>query len=150
MSSRSAEAFRRAAGAFVFLAVAAILRAGAPTAEILGTWNGTSTCVRSPEFPACHDEVVVYEFREAASGGGAVTLAAYKIVDGEKGLMGEMDFTHDAKQGAWLSEFQNARFHGVWTFVVKGDEISGTLVDLPSKHLVRNVAVRRQKPASAK
>jgi hypothetical protein len=116
-----------------------------PVAGILGEWRGTSTCVKSPEFPSCHDEIVVYEFRRSAAGADAVTLAAYKIVDGEKQLMGEMDFSFDAKEGAWTSEFQTARYHGLWTFFVKQDSITGTLVDLPSRHVVRNVSVRRGK-----
>jgi hypothetical protein len=132
---------------FAVLVLTATAAAASPphAADILGTWNGTSTCVKSPEFPSCHDEVVVYEFRKADSGADAVTLAAFKIVNGEKQLMGEMDFAFDAKQGAWVSEFQNSRFHGRWAFVVRDGEIKGTLVDLPSNHLVRNVSVRREK-----
>ena len=129
------------------LSATALSAAPAPVAEILGEWHGTSTCVKSPEFPSCHDEVVVYEFRKAAAGGDTVTLAAYKIVDGEKLLMGEMDFSYDEKQGAWASEFRSPRYHGLWTFFVKQGAITGTLVDLPSKHVVRNVSVRREKPA---
>ena len=141
MSSRWIDGRLVAALALLIPAGAAL--ASAPVDEILGTWNGTSTCVKSPEFPSCHDEVVVYEFRRAAAGSDAVTLAAYKIVDGEKQLMGEMDFAHDAKQAAWTSEFRSPRYHGLWTFFVKGDSLTGTLVDLPSRHVVRNVAVRR-------
>lgn len=129
--------------ALALFAWAGVASAAAPVEEILGEWRGTSTCVKSPEFPSCHDEVVVYEFRRSSSGTEAVTLAAYKIVDGEKQLMGEMDFTHDAKQSAWTSEFRSPRYHGLWTFFVKGDSLTGTLVDLPSRHVVRNVAVRR-------
>jgi hypothetical protein len=124
----------------------AVGTAASPRAAILGTWRGTSTCVKSPEFPACHDEVVVYEFRESSSGSDAATLEAFKIVNGEKQSMGEIEFTRDAKQGAWVSEFTTPRVHVLWTFVARGDEITGTLVDLPSKHLIRNVAVKRQKP----
>jgi hypothetical protein len=145
VSSKSAETLRRAGAGLLLCAAAALALAAAPAQEILGTWLGTSTCVKNPDFPACRDEVVVYEFREAASGGGAVTLAAYKIVDGEKGLMGEMDFTYDAKQRAWTSELKTARVHALWTFFVKGEAITGTLVDLPSTHLVRNVAVKRER-----
>ncbi len=141
MSSKSISRGLLAALALIVSACAAF--AAAPVEEILGEWRGTSTCVKSEEFPSCHDEVVVYEFRRAAAGGERVSLAAYKIVDGEKQLMGEMDFDYDARQSAWTSEFRNARYHGLWTFAVKGDAITGTLVDLPSRHVVRNVAVRR-------
>lgn len=135
---------------FVLLLLAASAAFAAPAEEILGEWRGTSTCVKSPEFPSCNDEVVVYEFRRGASGSEAVTLAAYKIVDGEKQLMGEMDFAYDAKQGAWTSEFRSARYHGLWTFVVRQEAITGTLVDLPSKRVVRNVAVRRVKAGAGR
>ncbi len=133
-----------ALGALALLSAAA---AGAASRkdEILGTWRGTSTCVKSPDFPACHDEVVVYEVRDSAAGGDAVTMAAFKIVGGEKQLMGEMDFTWDAKAGAWTSEFQTPRVHGLWTFFVKGGDITGTLVDVPSKQLVRNVSVKKDR-----
>ena len=133
-----------AAALWGLLAAARAASAAAPVETILGEWRGTSTCVKSAEFPSCHDEIVVYEFRRAAAGGDRVTLAAYKIVGGEKLLMGEMDFDYDARQAAWTSEFRSAQYHGLWTFFVKGDAITGTLVDLPSRHVVRNVAVRRE------
>jgi hypothetical protein len=134
-------------GAFAVLVgffAAAVTFAAAPRAAILGTWKGTSTCVKNPDYPSCHDEVVVYEFKESA-GSDAVTLAAFKVVNGETGLMAEMEFTWDDKQGAWVSELTTPRVHGLWTFFVRGDEIAGTLVDLPSRHLIRNVAVKRSK-----
>ena len=59
--------------------------------------------------------------------------------------MGRSDFTWDAKQEAWVSELTTPRVHALWTFVVRGDEITGTLVDLPSKHLIRNVRPRRSR-----
>ena len=139
----------RRLGALVFLfgfLVAAAAFAAAPRAAVLGTWNGTSTCVKSAEFPSCHDEVVVYEFKESTKNGNATTLDAFKIVNGEKQFMGPLEFTWDAKQEAWVSEYTTPRVHILWTFFVRGDEIAGTLVDLPSKHLIRNVAVKKQKP----
>jgi hypothetical protein len=117
--------------------------AAAPTKEIVGIWRGTSTCVKSGEFPACNDESVEYDAREAA--GATVHLVAYKFVGGEKQPMGEMDFAYDERLGAWTSEFRNARYHGLWTFTIRGDALTGTLVDVPSGHRVRDVAVRREK-----
>jgi hypothetical protein len=128
------------------LCVAANAFAAAPRAAILGTWKGTSTCVNGTEFPSCHDEVVVYEFKESAKGGDAVTVDAFKIVGGEKQFMGDLEFGWDAKQEAWVSELTTPRVHALWTFFVHGDDLTGTLVDLPSKHLIRNVAVKKQKP----
>jgi hypothetical protein len=60
--------------------------------------------------------------------------------------MGDLEFGWDAKQEAWVSELTTPRVHALWTFFVHGDDLTGTLVDLPSKHLIRNVAVKKQKP----
>ena len=116
----------------------------APDDTLLGTWRGTSTCVDRPRHPACQDEVVVYEFRRKAGEEGVVTLNAGKIVEGQLLPMGELDFRWDAGRRAWTSEFRNERVHILWSFVVRGDAIEGTLVDLPDGSLVRNVAVKRQ------
>jgi len=131
------------AAALAAAATTAAAFAAAPTKEFVGIWRGTSTCVKSGEFPACNDESVEYDAREAA--GGTVHVMAYKFVGGEKGLMGEMDFAWDEKLGAWTSEFQNARFHGIWKFTIRGDALTGTLVDVPTGHKVRDVAARREK-----
>lgn len=144
MFSRSAERRGRQAVAALCFATAAASGLASPAPPIVGTWRGTSTCVQNPDFPACRDEVVIYEVREASAGGAAVKCSAYKIVDGEKQFMGDLEFVYDGKQGAWTSEFQNARAHGLWTFRVEGDALTGTLVDLPARHLVRNIAARRE------
>ncbi len=129
----------------IFL-LAAVMMAppeAAPRAAILGTWRGTSTCVDRTRHPACKDEVVIYDFREKAGDARAVTLDAKKVVDGEVLPMGELDFAWDADEGAWTCEMKTSRVHALWSFVVKGNEITGTLVDLPGGERVRNVAVRR-------
>jgi hypothetical protein len=138
---RSADAAKALAAATLFGAAAQVF-AAAQKAEIIGVWRGESVCVKSPEFPACRDESVEYDVYDAA--GGAVHLSAYKYVDGQKVLMGEMDFTYDEKVGSWTSEFRSERYHGLWTFSVGGDTLTGTLVDLPSKHKVRDILVRRE------
>lgn len=142
------EAMRRLAAGVVLVLIAAAAKASAsvPKGEIVGIWRGVSACVKSPEFPDCNDESVEYDFYDAA--GGAVHLAAYKFFNGDKVLMGEMDFTYDEKIGSWTSEFQNPRYHGLWTLTVGGDALTGTLVDLPSGHKVRDVLVRRDSPPS--
>jgi len=145
MSNRQRCGARDGAVAVLLLTAASLLASPAPVAEVLGDWRGTSTCVKSAEFASCRDEVVIYEFRKAAEG-ERVVLTAYKIVDGEKQLMGEFYLTWDAQQGAWTKDFQNERYHGLFTYVVHGDDITGTLVDLPSRHVIRNISVRREKP----
>ena len=144
---RFAEAMRRLGAAGLLSAAAAFASAAAPKAEIIGVWRGASVCVKSPEFPACRDESVEYDVSDAP--GGAVHLAAYKFVDGEKAPMGDMDFAYDEKRRSWTSEFQSARYHGLWTFTIDGDALTGTLVDLPSRRKVRDVSARRE-PTRAK
>jgi len=129
-------------------AVAFALAQGSPAApprrdEILGTWKGTSTCVDRVRYPACKDEVVVYEFREMAGAPETVLLQGDKIVGGQRVNMGELEFVWDAGEGAWLSEFRIRNNHGLWRFVVHGTSLEGPLVDLPEKNLARKVAVKR-------
>ena len=127
------------------LLMAGVLAAAAPDprAAFLGTWRGTSTCVDRARHPACADEVVIYEVREKPGDNRAVLLKADKVVEGKVLPMGEMEFTYDDSRGEWLSEFQNARVHILWSFVVDGRKIEGTLVDLPDGALVRRVAVEK-------
>jgi hypothetical protein len=137
--------FRRTAAAAALALALALDSPAAPSRrkEILGTWTGTSTCVDRARYPACKDEVVVYEFREKSSAPDGVSLQADKIVDGKRVTMGDLDFAYDAAEGAWLSEFRNRSNHILWRFVVHGTSIEGTLVDLPEKNLIRRVAVKR-------
>ena len=130
--------------AAILAATASASPSPAPVDSILGTWRGTSTCVDRQRHPACKDEVVVYEFRRKAGEEGVVTLNAGKIVEGQILPMGELDCRWDAERRSWTSEFRNERVHILWRFVVRGDAIEGTLVELPDGSLVRNVAVKRQ------
>ena len=111
-------------------------------ARVVGTWQGTSTCTDKVAFPACHDEQVVYVIRPLGAGADSVTVKADKIVNGARESMGDLQFGSSG-DGTWLAEFKTERFHDRWTLTVEGDRITGTLVDLPSGRLVRNVALRR-------
>ena len=51
---------------------------------ILGVWRGTSVCVNREAAPACRDEEVIYDFREATPpAAGKLTLKADKIEGGK-------------------------------------------------------------------
>lgn len=119
----------------------AAAQAAAPPA-ILGTWRGTSTCVDKVAFPACHDEVVIYDVR-AQPGTDSVIVRADKIVNGARDFMGELTFGRDST-GAWVAEFRGPRAHDRWTLVVTGDGMSGELIDPASGRRVRRVALRRE------
>jgi len=113
---------------------------------MLGVWRGTSLCANREVTPACKDEEVVYEFRETSPpAAGKLTMAADKIVNGERQPMGELDFVWDPKAGAWVCEI-HSRYHGLWSFAPPKDgELAGTLVLLPEKTVVRKAAAKRAK-----
>ena len=141
-------------GLFVLLAVAAVpwppvSAAGAGSAagkgepaELLGVWKGTSTCTDLVAAPACHDEVVVYEF-EHGDKAGVVRWKAYKIVKDEKLFMGEMDLAYDAAEACWKAEFSSPRGRTVWRLVVEKDHITGTGRLDPGGQTIRKIDVRR-------
>ena len=108
----------------------------------VGTWRGTSTCVNREFAPACKDEVVVYEVARTDKPGVA-HMKAYKIVDGEKGLMGEMDYTFDAKNACWSGEFRNERVHVVHRLKIEGASMTGTLSDVATGTTVREMELKR-------
>jgi len=133
---------RLAAAVLLSVVGAPALAAGvAPKAEIIGTWRGVSVCVKSSEVPDCNDESVEYDVDDVD--GGAVRLVAYRLFDGKRDWMFEMDFTYAEKIHSWTSQFENPRYHGLWTLTVAGDSMKGTLVDLASGHKARDVVARR-------
>ncbi len=114
----------------------------APPSDIIrGTWRGTSVCTDRERAPACKDEEVLYEFTPVTE--VKVRLKADKIVGGNVVPMGELDFDYDAGARVWKSEFESPRVHGLWSFSVAGDRLYGTLVDLPSRAVLRTVTGAR-------
>jgi hypothetical protein len=93
--------------------------------------------------PACHDEVVVYEFTPGAKP-GTVHWKADKIVDGKRDPMGEMDLTYDTDDACWKAEFQSPRVHSVWCLVVYRAHMTGTARLVPGKQTVRRIDVRKE------
>jgi hypothetical protein len=119
----------------------------APTAhdrtEILGTWQGTSTCTDRIAAPACSDEVIVYEVTPGAAPGMA-HQKAFKIVNGQRDLMGEMDFTYSADDHCWRAEFTSPRLTSVWCLAVTGSTMRGSAWLMPGKKVVRVVSAQKQ------
>ena len=114
------------------------------TDEIVGTWRGTSTCVDRVAAPACNDEQVVYEVAASPDAPERVTIKGDRIVDGKRVFMGDLEYT-PAKDGSWTAEFQSPRVHSQWRLVVSGDSMTGTAILLPSKAVVRRLALQREK-----
>jgi|KBSSwiStaDraftv2_1062776.scaffolds.fasta_scaffold00004_73 hypothetical protein len=125
-------------------AFAGPLLAASPREEVLGTWRGTSTCVNKEKHPACKDEVVIYEIRPSKTAAEGIEVSADKVVNGERGTMGVLEFTYDARRKAWTSELTTRRGErALWILPVVGKRIDGELVDLPDGGRVRVVAVKK-------
>ncbi len=104
---------------------------------VLGNWEGESTCT-IPDSP-CHNEHVVYEIK--AEKAPALAVDAYKIVGGEKQFMGTLACRY-------LASEQTLRCVGrrpddIWTIMINGDSMTGTLTVGPDKKLYRKVKVDR-------
>ena len=115
----------------------------APKAEILGIWKGTSICTKVELNEFCQDETVVYNFVDVPDQPATVALKAGRIVDNTVRPMYSLYVTFRPDQGRWTCEFEKPRVRGIWTYVVHGDEMTGTATVLPSLTIVRNVEARR-------
>ena len=129
----------------LFLSWAGAALCGAPADRIVGTWRGTSTCVDRVAAPACNDEVVVYEIERSAGKPDSVTTKEDKLVDGKRVPMGVLEFKRGVTEDAWLTEFETPRVHGRWELLLSGDQMTGTLLLLPSKTVVRRMSLVRDK-----
>lgn len=139
MTRRPAIAF-----ALALAAAASVSADDSAQKKIVGTWKGTSTCVDLEAAPACKDERVIYEISAVARAADRVRVQADKVVGGERGTMGVMDYGLQS-DGSWTSEFRNARVHSAWRLVVDGDRIAGTGALLPENTLVRRIELTREK-----
>lgn len=111
--------------------------------KVLGDWEGESVCVDKNR-PACKNEHVVYHLSKTEGGGpDAVTMRADKIVNGKPEEMGTLECKHDAAKSTLACEFTVNGTHGVFEYVIKGDEMEGTLKLLPSGTLGRKINVKK-------
>lgn len=129
--------------ALILLASAlGVSRARAQRPGIIGSWRGTSTCVDLEYWPACHDEIVIYEVRAKPGTRDSVTLRADKVVNGVRDFMGESDFA-PAADSSWVSEFGVGRGRSRIVLRVVGAHMTGTLTDVSSGRRVRDMALDR-------
>lgn len=114
--------------------------------EIIGSWYGVSLCVDKATDTACKDEVVLYRISPDPSTPGRANFDAWKIVGRDTVSMGSLVLIPAAEAQSWDCELQTPRFHGRWSFTTSGRALAGTLIDLPSKRLIRRVATERVMP----
>ena len=120
------------------LALAAATQSGG----IVGVWRGTSTCADRQHFPACNNEIVVYTVTAHPGTRDTVTIQADKVVNGVREDMGSFDLAR-VNDSTWAVDFRMRQNHGRITFVVSGDRLTGTMVDVPTGYRVRDMAARR-------
>ena len=106
-----------------------------------GTWTGTSTCVGNR--PACKNETVVYRFVPIVGHPKQLRQLADKIIEGKRVPMGALEFELNERTGVLESEFKRGHTHGIWSYSVTGDSLTGTLIILPERSIGRDVKVRR-------
>lgn len=111
--------------------------------EILGTWRGTSTCVKEAWNSACNDEQVVYYVTAVPGRTDSVALDARKVVDGKQDPMGTLALRYDAATKAWVADWSNARYHLLWSFQPGGKTLTGTLFVLPERRVARHITVKK-------
>jgi hypothetical protein len=129
---------------FLLLPIVTALAAQSPAIDdIVGTWSGSSICVNREAAPACADEQVVYEIAATPGRAMTVTVKADKVVDGKRVPMGDLDFTRDTREDPWTTTIDTPRVHAIWQLTVKNGALTGTMMLLPSKVLVRKMDLRK-------
>ena len=113
-----------------------------PSAQLLGTWRGSSTCTDRAAAPACNDEVVVYEFTKGVKP-GTVHWAADKVVNGKREPMGEMELAYDDTEKCWKAEFSSPRVKSIWRLSLEGNRMTGSARLLPGGETIRKIDARK-------
>ncbi|MBV9773127.1 MAG: hypothetical protein JO040_04220 [Gemmatimonadetes bacterium] len=72
-----------------------------------------------------------------------MTLKADKLVGGKPEPMYEIDFAYRPARRAWVAEFTPRRVHAEWVYRVRGRSMTGTLVEIPSGRVFRDIRVRK-------
>jgi hypothetical protein len=121
-------------------------RSGSPTREIIGTWRGTAVCANRAKDLTCKDETVIYDVGTIGAARGNVMLRAHKMVNRDRQFMYAMQFKLIPGSHTWQSDFTASTFHGRWEYTVNGSVMTGRLIEIPSRRLVRRVSLRRSAP----
>ena len=108
---------------------------------ISGTWTGTSTCVGNK--PACKNETIVYRFIPVDGHLSQVRLLADKIIEGKRIPMYTLVFEYDERNGKLTSEFRRGNTHGIWSYSIAGESMTGALEVLPERSVARDVKAHR-------
>jgi hypothetical protein len=124
------------------LLIAATLIATDPRTALVGTWDGESLC--TPVRPACRDEHAVYHITIPKKA-GVVDMLMNKVVDGKEVEMGgTVEYTVNDGATSLTSEYTYNGNHLRWSFTRTGNEMRGTLVNVPDGAIIRNIHVAKK------
>ena len=121
-------------------------RSSGPAREIIGTWRGSAVCANPAKDLTCRNETVIYDVDTTGATRGNVMLRAHKMVNRDRQFMYAMQLKFLPGSRTWQSDFTQSTFHGRWEYTVKGGVMTGRLIELPSKRLVRRVSVKLAAP----
>jgi hypothetical protein len=115
----------------------------APAADaITGVWHGTSKCTAVR--PACRDEIAVDHIAATAEA-DVVAMTMNKVVDGQEVPMGGTLPFHVDYSTRTLTYDLVARdgTHVLFQFTWKGEAMSGVVLELPSRKVIRNIELKK-------
>jgi hypothetical protein len=109
---------------------------------LFGTWRGTSLC--TPVRPACNNEIAVYHIA-ASPKSDTVAMTMNKVVDGKEVEMGgTLDYDVDTTTRTLTHEIESRDgTRGMFTFTWSGNNMTGTLIQLPGREVVRNIKLAK-------
>src|SRR5437773_3771803 len=113
-----------------------------PRLVLVGTWEGESICTGVR--PACHDEHAVYHIAIPEKRPNMVVMTMNKVVDGKEEVMGTLDYKVDAEAKNLTSELLNRDLHLLWSFRRTGDRMVGTLTQLGTGAVIRNIRLEKR------
>ena len=113
-----------------------------PRALLVGTWKGESICTSVR--PACRNEIAVYHI-SIPDKPGVVNLLANKVVDGREVEMGgTMEYAVNADATKLSASLDVNGNHIRFSFTRTGDKMVGTLIDIPTGVVIRNIRLQKE------
>jgi hypothetical protein len=90
---------------------------------------------------------VVYRFIPVDGHPNQVRLLADKIIEGKRIPMYTLVFEYDERNGKLTCEFTRGNTHGIWSYSITGESMTGSLEILPERSVGREVKAHRVKDA---
>ncbi len=109
--------------------------------DVIGTWQGDSTCT-VPNSP-CHDEQALYRVKPDKNDPDKLELEAFKVVNNRPEFIGVLGCKY-ADQEKVLTCSGNSAKRDVWTFNVGDSTMDGTLTTGKEKTVYRKITLKKK------